>query len=258
MLDLLLRVLLGTIVGLLLAQMATWATSVYLHRTLSHRALELRGGAGFGFRVLIWLTTGVKPREWVAVHRKHHAHTDVDGDPHSPVLLGWVRVEFTNAALYRKVARDPEQVERYARDLPRDRWDRALFDHGWLGLAIGIAAMVWLIGPVAGLTAAVVHAGSYLLMNAAVNAIAHTFGRQPYGNTATNLQWLAWLTGGEGLHNNHHEAPTSARFAHRRGEFDPSWWSIKLLSWSRLATIRHRGPLPKPTRRDLVGAGTPS
>lgn len=252
MLDLLLKLVLGALLGLAFSQMATWATSVFLHRGLSHRAIELHPAARFGFRVVIWLFTGVKPREWVAVHRKHHAYTDVDGDPHSPLLLGWVRVELTNAALYRKVARDPEQVARYAKDLPRDRWDRVLFDHGWLGLAIGITFLVLLVGPVIGLTAAVVHAASYLLMNAAVNAIGHTFGRRPYGNTATNLQWLAWLTGGEGLHNNHHEAPTSARFAHRRGEVDPSWWSIRLLSGVRLATIRHRGP--KGRTRDLVGA----
>jgi stearoyl-CoA desaturase (delta-9 desaturase) len=253
-LDLLVQVAIGTALGLALSQIGTWVTSVYLHRGLSHRALELHPVARWGFRVLTWLMVGIKPREWVAVHRKHHAYTDVEGDPHSPVLLGWVRVELTNAALYRKVARDPEQVARYARDLPRDGWDRALFDHGWLGLAVGITLMVLLAGPVVAATAAVVHAVSYLLMNAAVNSIGHTFGRRPYGNSATNLQWLAWLTGGEGLHNNHHEAPTSARFAHRRGEIDPSWWSIRVLSAVRLATIRHRGP--KGRTRDLVGAGS--
>jgi len=255
-LDILLKLLLGTVLGLVLSQLGTWATSVYLHRALSHKAVDLHPSVRFGFRTLIWLLTGVKPREWVAVHRKHHAYTDVEGDPHSPVLLGWVRVELTNAALYRKVARDPEQVARYAKDLPRDRWDRVLFDHGFLGLAIGIGFMVVVFGPVIALTAALVHATTYLLMNAAVNSIGHTFGRRPYGNSATNLQWLAWVTGGEGLHNNHHEAPTSARFAHRRGEIDPSWWSIRLLSSVRLATIRHRGP--KGRSRSLVGAGSAS
>ena len=250
--SLLIDVALGLLIGLAVAQMATWATSVYLHRGLSHKALELHPVATFAFRVLVWMTVGIKPREWVAVHRKHHAYTDVEGDPHSPLLLGWVRVELTNAALYRKVARDPEQVARYAKDLPRDRWDRVLFDHGWLGLAFGIGLLVVVFNPVVAAVAAVVHAVTYLLMNAAVNSIGHTFGRRPYGNSATNLQWLAWLTGGEGLHNNHHEAPTSARFAHRPGEIDPSWWSIKLLSWSRLATIRHRGP--KGRSRELVGA----
>lgn len=256
MVDLLLTVLLGVVVGLAVSQLATWATSVYLHRALSHRALDLRPSATIAFRVIVWLTVGIKPREWVAVHRKHHAYTDVEGDPHSPLLLGWVRVELTNAALYRKVARDPDQVARYARDLPRDVWDRWVFDRAWLGLGLGITLLIVVLGPLAGIVAAVTHAVGYLLMNAAVNSVGHTFGRRPYANTATNLQWLAWLTGGEGLHNNHHEAPTSARFAHRRGEVDPSWWSIRLLSWARLATIRHRGP--KGRSRDLATAGTAS
>jgi stearoyl-CoA desaturase (delta-9 desaturase) len=236
--DVLRSVALGVLVGFLLSQVATAATSVYLHRSLSHRAMTVRPVLAFAFRLFLWLTVGIKPREWVAVHRKHHAHTDVEGDPHSPVLLGWVRVQFANAALYRKVARDPEQVTRYARDLPADRWDRLLFDHGWLGVSLGIGILIAVLGPIAGVTAAAVHASCYLLLNAAVNAIGHTFGRRPYGNTATNLQWLAWLTGGEGLHNNHHEAPTAARFAHRRGEIDPSWWMIRLFAAVRLARIR--------------------
>src|SRR5689334_6028587 len=168
------------VVGLLVTQLANLATTVYLHRTLSHRALKLAPPLAFVFRVIVWMTVGIKPREWVAVHRKHHAYTDVEGDPHSPVLLGWVRVELTNAALYRKVARDPEQVARYARDLPQDRWDRVLFDHGWLGLALGIGLLVVVTNPVIAATAAVVHAATYLLMNAAVNSIGHTFGRRPY------------------------------------------------------------------------------
>ncbi len=257
MLDLLRAIGLGALVGFLLAEFATGVTSVYLHRSLSHRAMSVRPALGFGLRVLTWLLVGIKPREWVAVHRKHHAHTDVDGDPHSPVLLGWVRVQVANAALYRKVARDPAQVQRYARDLPRDGWDRVLFDHGWLGLGLGTALLVWLLGPVAGVTAAVVHAVTYLMLNAAVNAIGHTFGRRPYRNTATNLQWLAWFTGGEGLHNNHHEAPTSARFAHRRGEIDPSWWAIRTFEVLRLARVRHRGPVGQPSRPRPCGAGGP-
>ena len=73
---------------------------------------------------MTWITTGIKPREWVAVHRKHHAFTDVEGDPHSPELLGWVRVQLTNVALYRREARNPETIARYAKDLPPDWWDR--------------------------------------------------------------------------------------------------------------------------------------
>jgi stearoyl-CoA desaturase (delta-9 desaturase) len=183
------------------------------------------------------------------VHRRHHAFTDVEGDPHSPVLLGWVRVQLTNPALYRRAARDGVTVPRYARDLPPDRWDRALFDRAWLGLGIGIALLVLLLGPIWAALAAAVHVVLYLSLNASINAVTHTFGARPYDNQATNLQWLAWLTGGEGLHNNHHAAPTSARLAFRRGEYDPSWPFIRFLRRFGWARVRHdRPPVREPVR----------
>jgi stearoyl-CoA desaturase (delta-9 desaturase) len=221
------------------AQIATFATTVYLHRALSHRAIALRPWLAWSFRFLLWITTGIRPREWVAVHRKHHAFTDVEGDPHSPRLLGWVTVQFGNVGLYRKVATDPAQVRRYARDLPADRWDRVLFDHSFVGLAIGIGLVVAVFGPWVGLLAAALHTAMYLLLNAAVNAVTHTFGDRPHDNTATNLQWLALLTMGEGLHNNHHAAPTSAKLALAKGEIDPAWPAIALATRMRLMTIRH-------------------
>src|SRR5579875_1142118 len=125
------------------------------------------------FRLVTWLTTGIKPREWAAVHRRHHAYTDTEGDPHSPLLLGLWRVELTNAYLYRVAARDGSTVERYARDLPPDRWDRLVFDRAVVGLGIGIVALCLLLGWQDGLLAAAVHTVSYLLLNGAVNSFAH-------------------------------------------------------------------------------------
>ena len=149
-----------------------------------------------------------------------------------------VNVQLKNVALYRKEADNPETVARYAKDLPPDRWDKVLFDHALLGLGIGIGLLVVVLGPVAGLTAAFVHMNLYLGTSAAVNAIGHRFGRRPYDNGAGNLQWLAWLTAGEGLHNNHHAAPTSAKLAHRWFEIDWGWYVIKVLTWMRLARVR--------------------
>ncbi len=80
---------------------------------------------------------------------------------------------------------------------------------------------------------------SYVMLSGAINAIGHTRGRRPYDNTAGNSQWLALFTGGEGLHNNHHAAPTSARFALGKGQVDPGWWMIRALLVSRQATVRH-------------------
>ena len=72
----------------------------------------------------------------------------------------------------------------------------------------------------------------------AINAVGHTFGKQPYENSATNMQSIALFTGGEGLHNNHHAAPTSAKLAHRWFEIDWGWYVIKVLTWMRLARVR--------------------
>jgi stearoyl-CoA desaturase (delta-9 desaturase) len=242
------------ILAIVISEVATLATTVYLHRTLSHRALTVRPPLAFAFRVITWLATGMKPRQWVAVHRKHHAFTDVEGDPHSPVLLGWVRVQLTNAALYRRVASDDEQVRRYARDLPPDRWDRIVFDHAFVGLGIGITILCLLLGPWWGLFAAAFHTVFYLMTNGAVNAIGHRFGKKPYDNEATNLQWLAWLTLGEGLHNNHHAAPTSARLSLKKGEFDPGWWFIVVARKLGLAHVRLDKVVLKPRMEAVSSA----
>src|SRR4051812_5556351 len=232
-------VLIAVLVGFAVSQLATLVTTVYLHRTLSHRAMTLSPGLTFVMRVLCWITTGIRPRQWVAVHRKHHAFTDVPGDPHSPVLLGYAKVQFGNVGLYRKVANDRLAVARYARDLPADRWDRVLFDRALVGLGIGIGILCLTFGWKVGLLAAGFHTVAYLLLNAAVNAVGHTFGSQPFDNGARNNQWLAWLTVGEGLHNNHHAAATSAKLSLNRGEIDPGWWFIRVCRRFGWATIRH-------------------
>jgi len=245
----------AVVVGLLVTQLANLATTVYLHRTLSHRALKLAPPLAFMFQVIVWMTVGIKPREWVAVHRKHHAYTDVEGDPHSPVLLGWVRVQLTNAALYRREARNPTTVARYAKDLPPDWWDRTFFDRAWLGLGLGIVVLILLLGPVWGLVAAGVHVVAYLSSNAAVNAAGHHFGRRPYENSATNLVWLALITAGEGHHNNHHAAPTSARLGHKWWEIDFGWWAISVFRTLGLAKVRlGRIVFAGPKDRDTLAA----
>jgi len=230
--------LVAFLVGLAVTLLANLCSTIYLHRCLSHRALSLRGPVQQVFRFLTWVTTGMRPRQWVAVHRKHHAFTDVEGDPHSPVLLGWLNVQVRNVALYRAEARNPETLARYAKDVPEDRLDRVLYNHALLGLTVGTAFLCLLFGPVVGLLAAFIHMNLLLGSNAAVNAMAHHFGRKPYDNGAGNLQWLAFITAGEGLHNNHHAAPTSARLSHRWYEVDPGWWVIKTLAVLGLAKVR--------------------
>lgn len=239
----------AVLVGLVLAEFSFFVTTIYLHRALAHRALSLSPGTVAVCRFLIWVGTGTRPRQWVAVHRKHHAFTDKEGDPHSPFVFGYAAVQFGNVGLYRKVARDPVVVARYARDLPPDRWDRWLFDHALLGLGLGVLALVVLMGWELALIAAGVYTATYLLGGGAINAIGHWWGKRPYDNLAANNQWLAWLVAGEGLHNNHHAATTSARLSLAKGEFDPGWWVVRLLVSLRLAALRHVDLAVKASRR---------
>ncbi|MHB1554375.1 MAG: fatty acid desaturase [Acidimicrobiales bacterium] len=246
-----LPVVLAIVVGLALAEFSFFVTTVYLHRALAHRAVVLSPRTKAVCRFLIWIGTGTRPRQWVAVHRKHHAFTDREGDPHSPFVFGYPAVQFGNVALYRRVARDPAVVARYARDLPPDKWDRWLFDHALLGLAIGILVLVVFMGWMPALIAAAVYTATYLLGGGAINAIGHWWGKRPFENLATNNQWLAWLVAGEGLHNNHHAATTSARLSFVKGEFDPGWWVVRALVKLRMATLRHTELVVKAARRDV-------
>lgn len=232
-------VLEAALIGLLTSQIAFVVTTVYLHRALAHKAITMRPSVAFACRFIIWFSTGTRPRQWVAVHRKHHAHTDKEGDPHSPVIFGYSLVQFGNAMLYRRVARKPDQVARYAKDLPEDRWDKVLFNHALLGLALGVGLLIAVFGWEIGLIAAAVHASIYLLGGGAINGIGHKWGKRPHDNLATNNQWLAWFVAGEGLHNNHHAATTSSRMSMAKGEIDPGWWAIRVLVMLRWATVRH-------------------
>src|SRR5579871_4283066 len=143
--------------------------TLYLHRDQSHGGLILHPALRHVFRFWLWFSSGAVTREWVAVHRKHHAHTDKEGDPHSPVIFGYSLVQFGNAVLYRRVSKNADQVARYAKDLPEDRWDKVLFNHALLGLALGVALLVGLFGWEIGLIAAGVHASVYLLGGGAIN-----------------------------------------------------------------------------------------
>jgi stearoyl-CoA desaturase (Delta-9 desaturase) len=234
------HVLLGIGVGLVLVEVAILVTTVYLHRGITHRAVTLNPVVTQVCRFVIWILTGMKPREWAAVHRRHHAATDTPDDPHSPIVLGFWRVQLANAALYRRTARDGVTVDRYARDLPPDWLDRWFYDRAWLGLGLGITALCLILGWQTGLLAAGVHLVAYLGLSGSINAIGHTAGARPHDNSATNGRLLALITAGEGLHNNHHAAPTSARFARGLGDIDAGWWTVRMLSWVRLARIRHR------------------
>jgi len=224
------------VVAVALVQVAVIATSVYLHRALAHRALVVHPVADVLFRTVLWLTTGQRRQEWVAVHRKHHAFTDQEGDPHSPQLLGFWRVQLLNVYYYMREARNRGTVEKFAPDVPEDLLDRAVFSRGLVGLGLGVALLCLVLGVWPGLIAALAHALLYVFVLAPlINGVGHWRGAQNFSNTAYNSSALAWVTGGESLHNNHHAHPRAPKFSVRRFEFDPSWVVIRVLMVLRLA-----------------------
>lgn len=218
-------------VAFTVAQVAVLATSIYLHRGLAHRSLKFHPVAEIVFRSILWVTTGQSRQQWVAVHRKHHAFTDRAGDPHSPRVLGFWKVQLFNVYYYVVACRDQGMLTKYAPDLPPDRLDRTLFSRGILGLGVGVSALCLVLGLPAGLLAGGMHAVLYVMVLAPlINAVGHWKGGQNFDNTARNSTVLAWFTGGESLHNNHHAHPRAPKFSMRPREFDPSWPVVRALS----------------------------
>ena len=231
-----LSLIVSLVVALVLIQVAVFSTTIFLHRCATHRALLLHPAVSWCFRLALWLTTGISTKEWVAVHRKHHAFTDQEGDPHSPAIMGFWSVQLGNVFHYLKEAKNPAVVERYARDIEEDWWDRTFFNRGLLGLGVGIVLLCGILGIGWGLLAASIHAVVYVfVLSSSINGLCHAVGYKNFDNTATNLRFLALLTGGEGLHNNHHGYPRSPKFSFRTSEIDPAWPLIRLLISLKLA-----------------------
>jgi stearoyl-CoA desaturase (delta-9 desaturase) len=217
-------------------QMSVFFTTMYLHRSLTHRGVEFHPWVAFFMHLEIMLFTGISPREWVAVHRKHHHFSDQEGDPHSPRLLGMWKVLFGNVIYYRRESKNLGTIRKYTPDYHVIFLDRIpKLNFGALG---GLAAFMLMFGWIWGAAAWAFHSVAYILLNSTINSVCHTLGYRNYDNPATNLKWVAWLTGGEGLHNNHHEFPASAVFSQRKFEVDPAWPVIRFLETLRLARIK--------------------
>jgi len=227
------------LVALALTQAAVLATSIYFHRALAHGAIRVHPIADVGFRLVLWLTTGQRRQQWVAVHRKHHTFTDREGDPHSPRLLGFWRVQLLNAYYYAREASNAATLRKFAPDLPEDWLDRYVCRYGVMGVLIGTALACWTLGFWVGLAAALLHAVLYVFVAAPlINGLGHLRGGQNFtDNTAYNWQLLSYVTGGESLHNNHHAHPKAPKFSVRRREFDPSWMVIRVLVATRLIVV---------------------
>lgn len=229
----------------LLTQITIISVTVYLHRCQSHRALDLHPIISHFFRFWLWLTTGMVTKEWVAIHRKHHAHTDAVGDPHSPKLYGIKKVLLEGSELYRDSAKDKAMIEKYAHGTPNDWIENQLYSRfPILGVSVMLIIDLLLFG-VIGLTVWAVQM-LWIPFHAAgiVNGVGHYLGYRNFEtqDVSRNMfPWGFWI-GGEELHNNHHAFASSAKFSVRWWEFDIGWMVIRVLSLFRLATVKKRAP----------------
>jgi stearoyl-CoA desaturase (Delta-9 desaturase) len=234
--------------------------TLYLHRDQSHGGLILHPALRHLFRFWLWFSSGAITREWVAVHRKHHACADQPGDPHSPVVFGLRRVLFEGFELYRAAGSDPETIRNYGRGTPDDWLERHVYSRrAYLGIVLFIIAHLLLFG-IPGIIMIAVHLSAQpFFAGGVINGLGHAVGYRSFEmpSTATNLVPWALLLGGEELHNNHHAFPRSARFAAQRWEIDVGWLWIRLFSALGLARVRWVAPRPHlERRRHELDAGT--
>lgn len=229
--------LLIAVITIVILQMSVFATTIYLHRAVTHRGVELHPMVAVLMHLQLMLFTGIVPREWAAVHRKHHHHSDEVGDPHSPRVFGMWSVLFGNYFMYRKETKNRATISKYTPDYRPDVLDRLPRIIQNYGTYLGLGIFMLMFGWKWGLAAWAFHIVAYVLLNSSINSLGHMIGYRNFDNLATNLQFLAFFTGGEGLHNNHHEHPTSAKFALKEREIDLAWPIIRLLERMGLATV---------------------
>ncbi len=233
-------------VTLALTHVTIAAVTLYLHRSQAHRGLDLHPVVAHFFRFWLWLTTGMVTREWVAIHRKHHAKCEKDGDPHSPAVFGLAQVFFRGAELYREEARNAETLARYGHGAPDDWIERHLYSRTLLGVGLMLIVDLALFG-VLGLTVwAVQMAWIPFWAAGVVNGLGHAWGYRNFAcpDSSTNVVPWGLLIGGEELHNNHHAYGTSAKFSSRWYEFDLGWAYIRVLQALGLAQVRRVAPPP--------------
>ncbi|KTD52693.1 DesA family fatty acid desaturase [Legionella quateirensis] len=228
-----------------LTQITIAAVTIYLHRNQTHRALTLHPIISHFFRFWLWLTTGMVTADWVAIHRKHHATTDVEGDPHSPVVLGIKKVFWQGAELYRAARKDRDMVAKYSHGTPDDWLERNVYArHSAKGITLMLFIDLFLFGA-PGLTIwAIQMIWIPLFAAGVINGIGHHWGYRNFEclDAATNIiPWGFWI-GGEELHNNHHTFASSAKFSVKWWEFDIGWMYIRVLSFLGLAKVKKLPP----------------
>ncbi len=236
------------VAGVVMVQFTMMAITLYLHRDQAHRSLDLHPVVRHIFRFWLWFGTGAVTREWVAVHRKHHAMCEREGDPHSPVVFGLRKVLLEGAELYREEAARPETVAKYSRGTPDDWLENNLYGrYSYLGIALMVVTCLLLFGA-PGIILIGIQIGAMPLHAAGIiNGLGHARGYRNFetADASTNLTPVAFWIGGEELHNNHHAFPTSAKFSVQWWEFDIGWLYITVLRALGLCKVRRLAPAPR-------------
>lgn len=241
---------------LLATHLTIIGVTLFLHRSICHRALQMHPLITHPLRLWLWLSTGMDTRQWVAIHRKHHAKVETADDPHSPMVYGINKVLFEGVELYRAAAKDKTLVERYGHGCPEDWLELKLYrGHSDKGYFLMMAINVLLFGPI-GLTIwAIQMAWIPLFAAGGINGVGHYWGYRKFetADTSTNIVPWGTLIGGEELHNNHHAFASSAKFSVQWYEFDIGWMYICIMRALGLATVKK---LP-PRMVEIPGKGLP-
>lgn len=235
------------IAAFVMLQITMMAVTLYLHRDQAHRAIDLHPALRHFFRFWIWCTSGMLTREWVAVHRKHHAYCETKDDPHSPQIYGLKKVLLEGAELYREEKNKPETIEKFGRGAPNDWLERNVYlriPYG--GIILTLITDLFLFGVPGIIIFAFQMVSMPVFAAGIINGLGHHSGYRNFecDDAATNLVPWAFLIGGEELHNNHHAFPTSAKFSVRRWEFDIGWLYITVFKILGLAKVNKVAPHP--------------
>lgn len=230
---------------LVFTQLTIFSVTLYLHRSQAHRGVDFHPALAHFFRFWTWLTTSMITREWVAIHRKHHAKVETEEDPHSPQVKGIGKVFWRGVELYREARAQRADMEQYGKGAPDDWVERHVYTpHANLGPVVLFFVNAVLFGLPGVALWAIQMAWIPFWAAGVVNGLGHWWGYRNFesADTSTNLTpWAFWI-GGEELHNNHHAFPSSARFSMRRWEFDIGWQMIRLLETLRLAKVLRVAP----------------
>jgi len=221
------------------------SVTIFLHRAQAHRALELHAIPSHFFRFWLWLTTGMVTKEWVAIHRKHHAKCETEDDPHSPVTRGIRTVLLQGSELYRAESANLDTLAKFGHNTPDDWIERKLYScHSVLGVALLMVIDLALFGAIGATVWAVQMLWIPVTAAGVINGIGHWWGYRNFEAPDASTNVVPWgvIIGGEELHNNHHTYPTSAKLSVKPFEFDIGWAYIRTLQALGLATVRKTPP----------------